>query len=118
MAAATRGEQPSNATPASSVSSKAGVKQAPAAPVKIKFEHGSSVEEKKGAPTKPCAGHLGAQMGATREDGRAYACSFGKDCIFRHVSIAGKSDQKLLDLIGGLPVAAQADLKKSITAKN
>jgi hypothetical protein len=52
--------------------------------------------EKAGGPAKVCSGHLGKQLAAVRKDGRPYACGFGKVCTFAHVSIAGKSNQKLL----------------------
>ena len=52
-----------------------------------------------------------------RRDGRPYDCKFSKDCIFSQVSVAGKSNQKLLDIAAGLPSAALSDIKKAITAR-
>ena len=88
----------------------------PPAPEKIKREKDvAGVAGNKSS--KPCAGHLGGQLGATRRDGRGYECKFGKDCIFSHVSIAGKTSEKLLDIAAGLPPAALADIKKAIAAR-
>ena len=88
----------------------------PQAPAKVKSEKGGAGEVNDRS-SKPCAGHLGGQLGATRRDGRAYECKFGKDCIFSHVSIAGKTSEKLLDIAAGLPSAALADIKKAIAAR-
>jgi hypothetical protein len=41
------------------------------------------------ALSKPCAGHLGSQLGAVRHDGRPYKCVHGAGCTLRHVSVAG-----------------------------
>jgi hypothetical protein len=73
--------------------------------------------EEKSALSKPCAGHLGSQLGAVRHDGRPYKCIHGAGCTFRHVSIAGKTDQRLNDLISTMPAAAQTDLRKAIGSK-
>jgi hypothetical protein len=73
--------------------------------------------EEKPALSKPCAGHLGSQLGAVRHDGRPYKCVHGAGCTFRHVSIAAKSDQRLHDLISTMPAVAQADLRKAIGSK-
>ena len=88
----------------------------PPAPEKIKREKdvGGVAGDKS---SKPCAGHLGGQLAATRRDGRVYECKFGKDCIFSHVSIAGKTSEMLLDIAAGLPPAALADIKKAIAAR-
>ena len=93
-----------------------GIPAQPQAPAKIKSEKGRAGEVNDKS-SKPCAGHLGGQLGATRRDGRAYECKFGKDCIFSHVSIAGKTSEKLLDIAAGLPPAALADIKKAIAAR-
>jgi hypothetical protein len=73
--------------------------------------------EEKSALSKPCAGHLGSQLGAVKHDGRQYKCIHGAGCTFRHVSIAGKTDQRLNDLISTMPAAAQTDLRKAIGSK-
>lgn len=83
---------------------------------KVKFDS-EGAEEKVSASMKACAGFLGGQLGAVRKDGRPYECKFGRECIFRHMSIAGKSNQRLLDLVGGVPASHQADLKKAIAAR-
>ena len=74
----------------------------------------NSVEESKAPPSKPCSGHLGSQLEATRKDGRKYKCSHGKDCTYRHISVSGKSNQKLYDIIASLPPSIRSDLKKAI----
>ena len=93
-----------------------GTPSPPQAPAKIKFEKaaaGGSADKSD----KPCAGFLGGQLGATRRDGRPYDCKFGRNCIFGHMSIAGKTKENLLSLAAGLPSAAQADMKKAIAAR-
>jgi hypothetical protein len=60
-------------------------------------------EEKAGGATKVCSGHLGKQLSAVRKDGRPYSCGYGKDCTFSHLSIVGKSDQKLLEIAASMP---------------
>jgi hypothetical protein len=74
-------------------------------------------EERIGSATKVCSGHLGKQLAAVRKDGRPYACGFGKDCTFVHMSIAGKSDQKLLEIAAGMPSPMKQDIVKAIQAK-
>ena len=74
-------------------------------------------KEPKAKPSKTCAGHLGSQLGAVNKDGRPYACTYGASCTFRHVSIAGKTDQRLTDLLSSMPPAAQADIKKAISSR-
>ena len=88
----------------------------PQAPAKVKSEK-RGAGEVNDRSSKSCAGHLGGQLGATRRDGRAYECKFGKDCTFSHVSIAGKTSEKLLDIAAGLPSSALADIKKAIAAR-
>lgn len=73
--------------------------------------------EDKPVLSKPCAGHLGNQIGAVKQDGRPYKCVHGAGCTFRHVSITGKTDQRLQDLISTMPAAAQTDLRKAIGTK-
>lgn len=59
----------------------------------------STVEEKKSTPSKPCPGHLGARLAAVSKDGRAYACSHGKECTYRHIPVEGKSIMRLQDIV-------------------
>ena len=73
--------------------------------------------EKGAAATKVCSGHFGKQLDAVRKDGRPYACGFGKDCTFIHMSVAGKSDQKLNEIASGMPSPMKQDLLKAILAK-
>ena len=74
-------------------------------------------EEKSSGATKVCSGHLGKQLAAVRKDGRPYTCGFGKDCTFVHMSIAGKSDQKLMEIAAGMPPPFRQDITRAITAK-
>jgi hypothetical protein len=67
--------------------------------------------------TKPCAGHIGSQLGAVKPDGRPYKCVHGDRCTFRHVSVTGKTDQRLHDLVATMPVHDQSDLRKVISLK-
>ena len=82
----------------------------------VKFAE-PKLEEEGGAATKVCSGHLGKQLAAVRKDGRPYACGFGKDCTFSHVSIVGKSNQKLLEIAAGMPSPMKQDLTKAIGSK-
>lgn len=92
---------------------KQSVKFSPATPIILQSQT-SVTEEKSSLPSKPCSGHLGSQLAAVRKDGRPYACSHGKECTYRHISVAGKSNQKLLDIVASMPVPVRADLKKAI----
>jgi hypothetical protein len=67
--------------------------------------------------TKPCAGHIGSQLGAVKPDGRPYKCVHGDRCTFRHVSVTGKTDQRLHDLVATMAVHVQSDLRKVISLK-
>ena len=49
---------------------------------------------------RPCVDHLSHVLGALTKEGRPYACKFGNECVFKHVSIEGKSRQRLLDIVG------------------
>ena len=73
--------------------------------------------EPKAPPSKPCAGHLGSLLGAVNKDGRAYACTHGSNCKFRHVTMTEKTDQRLTDLVASMPAAAQVDLKRAIKSR-
>jgi hypothetical protein len=63
---------------------------------------------------RTCSAYLGSQLGALRKDGRPYSCNFGKDCNFAHVSIAGKSKERLADLVSTMALNVKADLAKAI----
>ena len=71
-------------------------------------------EEVKAPPSKPCSGHLGGLLSAVRKDGRAYVCNHGKDCSYKHISLVGKSNQRLQDIIAAMPIAVRDDLKKAV----
>jgi hypothetical protein len=75
------------------------------------------VEDKPTGATKVCSGHLGKQLAAVRKDGRQYTCAYGKDCTFVHMSIAGKSDQKLLEIAATMPPPMKQDITRAINAK-
>jgi hypothetical protein len=89
--------------------------KAPAKPAVIFVE--PAVYEKPVGPTKVCSGHLGKQLSAVRKDRRPYACTHGKDCTFVHISIARKSDQKLLEVAATMPPPMKQDITKAITSK-
>jgi hypothetical protein len=82
------------------------------AKLSVKFVE-PKVEDKPAGATKVCSGHLGKQLVATRKDGRPYICAYGKDCTFVHMSIAGKSDQKLLEVAATMPSPYEARHYKS-----
>ena len=82
----------------------------------VKFAE-PKMEVKPAGAAKVCSGHLGKQLSAVRKDGRPYACGFGKDCTFVHVSIVGKSDQKLLEIAAGMPPPMKQDITRAIQAK-
>jgi hypothetical protein len=69
------------------------------------------------AVTKVCSGHIGKQLGAVRKDGRPYACGYGKDCSFSHVSIASKTDQRLTEIVASMPSLIKRDLLKAIQSR-
>ena len=73
--------------------------------------------EKDSAATKVCSGHLGKQLNAVRKDGKPYACGFGKDCTFIHMSVADKSKQQLNEIAAAMPSPMKQDLQKAILAK-
>jgi hypothetical protein len=74
-------------------------------------------EEKIVVPSKVCSGHLGKQLAAVRKDGRPYACGYGKDCTISHISIVGKSDQKLLEIAAGMPPPMKQDISRAVNVK-
>lgn len=82
----------------------------------VKFE----VAEKSRSPdapppsTKPCAGHMGGLLGAAKKDGRPYGCVFGSKCSYQHISLAGKSEEKLLQYVDAMSPAARVDMRKAI----
>jgi hypothetical protein len=91
------------------------VEKTPSKP-SVKFVE-PKVEDKPTGATKVCSGHLGKQLSAVRKDGRPYACSFGKDCTFVHMSIVGKSDQKLLEVAANMPPPMKQDITRAINSK-
>ena len=77
--------------------------------------HGDSGVKK--AAAKFCLGDFGAQLGATKYNGRAYACGFGKDCTFKHVPVDGKPKKKLLEMAESLSGNAQRDIVRAVQAR-
>ena len=75
-------------------------------------------DNRKEISTRPCAGHLGNLLGAVNKDGRLYTCKFGKDCAFRHITIEGKSRQRLLDIVGSLTAVPRADLTRAVVKRS
>lgn len=85
---------------------------------KLSVKFGESiVEDKKIANQRTCSGFFGSQLGAVRKDGRPYACNFGKDCAFSHVSVAGKSKTRLRDIVSTMTPGVRTDLTKAIEDK-
>jgi hypothetical protein len=82
----------------------------------VKFMEQKTESKAEGA-AKVCSGHLGKQLAAVRKDGRPYACGFGKDCTFVHMSIVGKSDQKLLEVAATMPPPMKQDITRAINLK-
>jgi hypothetical protein len=82
----------------------------------VKFAEIKS-EEKPGAPAKVCSGHFGKQLAAVRKDGRPYACGFGKECTFVHMSVSGKSEQKLMEVAASMPSPMKQDMVRAIQAR-
>ena len=83
----------------------------------VKFAE-TKMDDKVGpVATKVCSGHIGKQLGAVRKDGRPYACGYGKDCTFSHVTIANKTDQRLTEIVASMPSPIQQDLLKSIQSR-
>jgi hypothetical protein len=83
----------------------------------VKFAE-TKMDDKVGpVATKVCSGHIGKQLGAVRKDGRPYACGYGKDCTFSHVTIANKTDQRLTEIVASMPSPIQQDLLKAIQSR-
>jgi hypothetical protein len=76
-----------------------------------------SPETKKSLPQRTCSAYLGSQLGAIRKDGRPYSCNFGKDCSFAHVSVAGKSKDRLNDMVSAMAANVKSDLTKAIQSR-
>jgi hypothetical protein len=76
-----------------------------------------SPETKKSMPQRTCSAYLGSQLGAIRKDGRPYSCNFGKDCSFAHVSVAGKSKDRLNDMVSAMAANVKSDLTKAIQSR-
>jgi hypothetical protein len=83
----------------------------------VKFA--GDIKEEKGAPSpsKICSGHLGKQLSAVRKDGRAYSCGYDKNCTFAHVSITGKSDERLTEIANTMPSPIKSDMVRAINLR-
>jgi hypothetical protein len=57
---------------------------------------------------------MGKQLAAVRKDDRPYVCTFDKSCTFVHMSIAGKSDERLTEIASSMPAAIKRDLIREI----
>ena len=57
---------------------------------------------------------MGAQVGATRLDGSAYECNFGKEFASRHIFKEWKTTERLIDARASMPAVAQVDLNKAL----
>ena len=66
------------------------------------------------AAVKVCSGHFGKQIAATRKDGRPYACSFEKNCVFGHPSVSGKSNDQLVEMATAMPSSVKQDFLRAI----
>jgi hypothetical protein len=64
--------------------------------------------------TKLCAWYIGGLLGAKNKNGRLYKCDWVAKCIYRHVSPAGKSEEKLLEYVESMSPTARVDLKRAI----
>ena len=82
----------------------------------VKFERAEKARSPAAPPlsTKPCSGYMGGLLGAVKKDGRPYRCEFGSNCSYKHISPAGKSDEKVLDYIESMSTTARFDLRKAI----
>ena len=76
-----------------------------------------AIDDRKPSSAKVCAGHLGAQLGAIREDGSSYECKFGRECAYKHISKEGETPEKLAEAMASMPPMAQADLRKALLKK-
>ena len=83
----------------------------------VKFADTKTNEKVGPVATKVCSGHLGKQLGAVRKDGRLYACGYGKDCTFSHVTIENKTDQRLTEIVASMPSPIKQDLLKAIQSR-
>ena len=66
------------------------------------------------AAVKVCSGHFRKQIAATRKDGRPYACSFEKNCVFGHPSVSGKSNDQLVEMATAMPSSVKQDFLRAI----
>jgi hypothetical protein len=84
----------------------------------VKFEIAEKARLPAAPPpsTKPCSGHMGGLLGAVKKDGRPYRLDFGSNCSYKHISPAGKSDEKVLECIESMSATARFDLRKAIRA--
>jgi hypothetical protein len=52
------------------------------------------------------------KISAVRKDRRPYVCSHGKDCTYRHISVSGKSNLKLLDIMSTMHMSFERILRR------
>lgn len=83
----------------------------------VKLVDGTKEEKVPPGPSKICSGHMGKQLSAVRKDGRPYLCAYDKSCTFVHMSIAGKSDERLLEIASTMPSPIKHDLIRAINLR-
>ena len=83
----------------------------------VKLVDGTKEEKVPPGPSKICSGHMGKQLSAVRKDGRPYLCAYDKSCTFVHMSIAGKSDERLLETASTMPSPIKHDLIRAINLR-
>jgi hypothetical protein len=71
-----------------------------------------TIKQPKKVSSRPCTGFIGEQLKAVLADGARYTCAFGSDCVFRHVTIKGKSQKEMSELFAQLPALARTDFRK------
>jgi hypothetical protein len=93
--------------------SKSVEKAAKAVTPTVKFDILEKERQPSAPPpsTKPCAGYMGGLLGAKNKNGRR---DWGAKCSYRHVSPAGKLEEKLLEYAESMSPTARVDLRRAI----
>ena len=97
-------------------SKKIDIKSAAEKPT-VRWNDVSPADEKKAGPRKTCSGFFGGQIGAIRKDGRKFSCDRGKDCTYAHVSVVGKSLEKLTEIASNIAPPTRDYLLKALQSK-
>jgi hypothetical protein len=86
-----------------------------------KVEKGVAKPSVKYAEQKAEEKPVGATKRSVRDiwanNWQQYTCGFGKDCTFTHMSVAGKSDQKLLEVAATMPPPMRQDIIRANNAR-